>query len=282
MKNPFSHHQAAWPYPTLFAHRGGGLHAPENTLGAVKAGYARNYIAFEFDVKLSGDGIAMLMHDSTLERTTNGYGAVAEKTMAALEKLDAGAWHSDAFRGEPVPRFSAVAAFLHAHGLMANVEIKPCEHREAETGKLVGEMCAEIWRDRLVKPLISSFSVEALRAARAAAPDLPIGLLVKTPLESHLALLRSLACVSIHCHHARIDAALVRFFHGHGYRVLTYTVNDGSRLDALLAMGIDGVFTDALESMALHNDALVADTGRPMRDTLDADDEWRAAEPPMP
>jgi glycerophosphoryl diester phosphodiesterase len=282
MTNHITRGEAAWPYPTLFAHRGGGLHAPENTLAAIKAGHARGYIASEFDVKLSGDGIAMLMHDSTLERTTNGRGLVAENTMAALDKLDAGTWHSNAFRGEPVPRFSAVAAHLHAHGLLANVEIKPCPMRDTETGKAVAEMCAEIWRDRLVKPLISSFNVEALRAARAAAPDLPMGLLVETPLESHLALVQSLACVSIHCHHACIDAGLVRFFHGHGVRVLTYTVNDVSRLDALLAMGIDGVFTDALELMARHNDALLTDTGRLMRDALDVDDDWRAAEPPMP
>lgn len=282
MTDPILRHSLPWPYPTLFAHRGGGSHAPENTLGAVKAGQARGYIAFEFDVKLSGDGVAMLMHDSTLERTTNGKGAVAVMNMSALEKLDAGAWHSDAFRGELVPRFSTVATYLHAHGLMANVEIKPCEQRDVETGKWVGEMCAELWRDRLVKPLISSFSVDALRAARAAAPDLPMGLLVKIPLESHLALLRDLGCVSIHCHHARIDAALVRFFHGHGYRVLTYTVNDVARLDALLAIGVDGVFTDALELMAQDNAELLTDAGRPMRDALDADDEWRAAEPPMP
>ena len=282
MTNHITRGEAAWPHPTLFAHRGGGLHAPENTLGAIKTGQARGYIASEFDVKLSGDGIALLMHDSTLERTTNGRGLVAENTMAALEKLDAGAWHSDAFRSEPVPRFSAVAAHLHAHGLMANVEIKPCPMRDIETGKLVAEMCIEIWRDRLVKPLISSFSIVALRAARAAAPDLPMGLLVEIPLESHLTLLQSLGCVSIHCHHAAIDAALVRFFHGHGFRVLTYTVNDASRLDALLAIGVDGVFTDALEMMAAHRPELLADADKPMRDVLDADNEWRAAEPPMP
>ncbi len=282
MTNTIQRNPTSWPYPTLFAHRGGGKHAPENTLAAIKVGHAHGYIAFEFDVKLSGDGIALLMHDSTLERTTSGKGTVTEKTMTVLETLDAGAWHSDAFRGEPVPRFSAVATYLHAHGLMANVEIKPCAGRESETGKCVGEMCAELWRDRIVKPLISSFSVDALRAARAAAPDLPMGLLVEAPLESHLALLQSLGCVSIHCYHAPLDAALVRFFHGHGYRVLTYTVNDVARLDALRAMGVDGVFTDALELMAQDHAELLTDAGRPMRDALDADDEWRAAEPPMP
>ena len=68
-----------WPYPTLFAHRGGGVSAPENTLAAIKMGHAQSYIAVEFDVKLSQDGVALLMHDATLERTTDGSGFVAEK-----------------------------------------------------------------------------------------------------------------------------------------------------------------------------------------------------------
>ena len=271
-----------WPFPTLFAHRGGGIHAPENTLAAVKTGHAFNYAAIEFDVKLSGDAVAMLMHDSTLERTTNGRGSVAEKTIAELELLDAGLWHSDAFRAEPPPRFSAVAAYLHAHGLMANVEIKPSGNREFETGKIVAEMCEEIWRDRIVKPLISSFSVGALRAARAAAPALPLGLLVDNPGNEHLPLLQELGCVSIHCDHLYITAEWVRLFHRHGYRVLTYTVNRVEQINALLAMGVDGVFTDQLEMMAKAFGSLLSDAGKPMRDPFDDEDEWRAAPPPMP
>ena len=84
----------AWPYPTLFAHRGGGSLAPENTLAAMQCGYANGYGAVEFDVKLSADNIAFLLHDDTLDRTTNGFGAAAQMNMADLEKLDAGAWHS--------------------------------------------------------------------------------------------------------------------------------------------------------------------------------------------
>lgn len=274
--------QAAWPYPTLFSHRGGGIHAPENTYAAVKAGHALGYLAFEFDVKLSGDSVAMLMHDSTLDRTTDGRGVVADKTMAELALLDAGGWHSEAFRAEPPPRFSTVAAYLHANGLMANVEIKPSENRERETGKLVAEMCDEIWRDRIVKPLISSFSVDALRAARAASPALPMGLLADIAGEHHLPLLQELNCVSFHCNHLHITAELVRLFHRHDYRVLTYTVNRVERIHALLAMGVDGVFTDQLELMAKEFPALLTETGQPMRDPPNIDDQWRAAPPPMP
>ena len=283
MKTPPGYeNKASWPYPTLFAHRGGGVHAPENTLAAIKTGHVHSYAAVEFDVKLSGDSVAMLMHDSTLERTTNGRGRVADMTMAELETLDAGAWHSEAFRGEQIPRFSAVARYLHGLGLMANVEIKPCEGLEAETGKMVAELCVELWRDRFVKPLVSSFSLEALKAARAAAPELPIGLLVKIPGEQHLGVLESLGCVSLHCHHQHIRADLVRLFHRHGYRVMTYTVNEPERVGELLAMGVDGVFTDQLELMAKRFAHLLNDAGKPMSDPLEPDADWQSAVPPMP
>ncbi|MEO8104111.1 MAG: glycerophosphodiester phosphodiesterase [Betaproteobacteria bacterium] len=278
---PGNPNKASWPYPTLFAHRGGGVHAPENTLAAIQAGHAHSYAAVEFDVKLSGDAVAILMHDSTLERTTNGRGSVADKTMAELETLDAGAWHSGAFRGEHIPHFTAVAKYLHGLGMMANVEIKPCAGREAETGRMVAELCVELWRDRFVKPLVSSFSLDALQAARAAAPDLPLGLLVKVPLAEHLPRLEDLGCVSLHCHHEHITADLVRLFHGKGFRVMTYTVNEPDRLAELLALGVDGIFTDQLELMAKRFAHQLNDAGRPMGDPAD-DVDWLAVVPPMP
>ena len=265
-----------WPYPTLFAHRGGGVLAPENTLAAIQRGNAEGYGAVEFDVKLSADNIAFLLHDDSVDRTTNGRGLAAQFPMTELEKLDAGSWYhakhggratdsSANYRGETIPRFSAVAHYLRSVGMMANVEIKPCPGRDIETGKLVTELCVELWRDRLVKPLTTSFSVDALRAARLAAADAPMGLLVETPTESQLTLLQSLQCVSLHCHHASLTAALVQFFHEHGVRVLTYTVNDVERAAELMAMGIDGIFTDNLAVMAKRFPAQLQDGGRSMR-----------------
>ena len=270
-----------WPYPTLFAHRGGGTLAPENTLAAIRTGLEHSYAAVEFDVKLSADNIALLMHDESLERTSNGFGRIAEKNMAKLETLDAGAWHSAAFRGERIPRLTAVSKYLHAHGLMANVEIKPCPGRETKTGIAVAELCDELWRDRLVKPLISSFSVESLRAAHAAAPNSPMGLLVKIPGEQDLVLLKQLGAVSIHCDHQHITADLVKFFHLHGYRVMTYTVNEPSRVAALLDMGVDGIFTDNLEVMAKQFPAELSDAGRPMREPAEPEFIWPMPVPPF-
>ncbi len=270
-----------WPFPTLFAHRGAGKLAPENTLAAIKVGAANEYVAFEFDVKLSHEGVSILMHDATLERTTNGHGEVATKTIAELEKCDAGSWHSAPFAGEKIPRFSVVAKYLHGHGYLANVEIKPCPKREAETGKAVAEMCVEAWRDRLVKPLISSFSETALEAARKAAPTMPMGLLVTMACEDHLYTLKSLDCVSIHTHHESLDAETVRFFHEHGYRVLTYTVNDPERVATLLSWGIDGIFTDEIALMARRFPKALHTANKPMTHPVEQNLDWVNAIPPM-
>jgi glycerophosphoryl diester phosphodiesterase len=275
-------HPGNWPFPTLFAHRGAGKLAPENTLAAMKVGAAHEYLAFEFDVKLSQEGVSVLMHDATLERTTNGHGEVAQKTIVELEKLDAGSWHSPTFVGEKIPRFSAVAKYLHGHGYLANVEIKPCPKREAETGKAVAEMCVEAWRDRLVKPLISSFSETALEAAQQVAPQLPMGLLVTMACEDHLYTLKSLNCVSIHTHHDTLDAETVRFFHEHGYRVLTYTVNDAERVATLLSWGVDGIFTDEIALIARRFPKALHVANKPMTHPVEGNLDWLSAIPPMP
>ncbi|HEX7156357.1 MAG TPA: glycerophosphodiester phosphodiesterase family protein, partial [Burkholderiaceae bacterium] len=93
----------AWPYPRVLAHRGGGSLAPENTIAAISLGAARGQSAVEFDAMLARDGVPVLIHDPTLDRTTDGRGAVGRLSAAELARLDAGSWHSAHFAGEPVP-----------------------------------------------------------------------------------------------------------------------------------------------------------------------------------
>src|SRR3954462_11958379 len=147
-----------WPYPKLFAHRGGGSLAPENTVAAVKVGQSLGYRAHEFDVKLSKDGVAMLLHDDTLERTTTGRGRASDYAWADLAKLDAGSWHSEKFRGEGVASFEAIAKQLLSNEDMANVEIKPTSGFDRETGIAVANEAARLWSRAKVPPLLSSFS----------------------------------------------------------------------------------------------------------------------------
>src|SRR5262245_61294333 len=113
----------AWTFPRLVAHRGGGALAPENTLAGLRLAARLGYAGTEFDVKLSADGVPVLMHDDTLDRTTSGFGPVAPASLAELQDLDAGSWFGRAFTGERVPTYAAAAEACRALKLWANVEI---------------------------------------------------------------------------------------------------------------------------------------------------------------
>jgi glycerophosphoryl diester phosphodiesterase len=239
-----------WPYPSLFAHRGGGSLAPENTLAAVRKGQSLGFTAHEFDVKLSKDRVALLLHDATLERTTNGQGRAADLSWEELHRLDAGAWHSSEFHGEPLASFEEVAKLLRSKGTLANVEIKPTPGEERETGAVVAAEAARLWEGAAVPPLLSSFSFDALMAAREAAPHLPRGWLTKEFTPTDGARLQALQAVSLHTDHRKLDAARIPELHAKGYRVMLYTVNDVVTARALLDAGADGLFTDNLAEFA--------------------------------
>lgn len=239
-----------WPYPSRIAHRGAGGLAPENTLAAFRLGASLGYRMFEFDVKLSGDGTLVLMHDALLDRTTDGHGRVAGTTWARLAQLDAGRWHSAAYAGEGVPTLARVASWLLANALYANIEIKPCPGRDAETGAAAALEARSLWAGASPPPLLSSFSELALEAARRAAPELPRALLFEEPPIDWLDRCEALACVAVVVHHAALDRKLIARAHAAGLRVLAYTVNLPARARTLSGWGLDGLITDAVDRLA--------------------------------
>jgi glycerophosphoryl diester phosphodiesterase len=236
-----------WPYPRIVAHRGGGTLAPENTLAAIRLGASLGFAGVEFDVMLAGDGTPVLIHDETLARTTGVKGEVARTPYAALAKLDAGAWRGERWRGERIPAFADAARLCGELGLWANVEIKPAKGYERETGDAVARAAQALWAGAPRPPLLSSFSVEALAAARAAAPDLARGYLVDRIPADWRATMRPLGCVSLHCDHRSVTPALVEEVHAAGYAVLCWTVNDAGAARRLLGCGVDCLVTDALD-----------------------------------
>lgn len=241
---------AAWPYPRWVAHRGAGKLAPENTLAAFRLGAEHGYRMFECDVKLSADGVPFLMHDATLERTTNGNGRGADQPWGQLARLDAGSWHSRAYAGEPLPTFENVARWCLASGHFLNIEIKPTPGQEAETGDVVARHAARLWAGQAVPPLLTSFRPESLQAALLAAPSLPRGLLLDTLWDGCFDYAQQLQCVAIVCNHALWDAALVAKVHGLGMKCLSYTVNDEWAAQRLLALGTDAIITDRVDLFA--------------------------------
>ena len=246
-----------WPYPRLVAHRGGGALAPENTLAAIRLGQELGYRAHEFDVKLSRDGVAILLHDERLERTTNGQGRAADLAWAELQGLDAGGWHSPQFQGEPLASFQDACRLLRSRETMAHIEIKPTPGFDAATGRRVATLAREFFRGAPVSPLFSSFSFEALMAAREAAPEIPRGWLASEFTDADWDRLAALEAVSLHTNHRHFDARDVERLHARGYRVMLYTVNEIDTAQALLDAGVDGLFTDNLAEFAARFAALI-------------------------
>ncbi|MEO8157280.1 MAG: glycerophosphodiester phosphodiesterase [Betaproteobacteria bacterium] len=236
-----------WPYPRIVAHRGGGLLAPENTLAAIRLARNLGFTGVEFDVKLTADGVPVLMHDDMLERTTDGSGAVGEASYQDIATLDAGNWFGNEFGGERVPSFAAASALCREAGLWANIEIKPNPGEERQTGETVARMAKLLWTGAHPLPLLSSFSGLALEAAAVESPDLPRALLVAEAPPNWQAQLDRLQCVALHVNHRHLDAALVKAVHDAGHGVLAYTVNDSERALDLLDWGVDALVTDQLD-----------------------------------
>jgi glycerophosphoryl diester phosphodiesterase len=236
-----------WPYPRWIAHRGAGKLAPENTLAAFRVGASHGYAMYECDVKLSADGVPFLMHDASLERTTNGRGVGGEQPWSTLSRLDAGAWHSRAYAGEPLASLDAIARHCLRNRHLLNIEIKPTPGTEALTGRVVAEHAAQLWADEAIPPLLSSFQPDALAAASHAATALPRGLLLDTLWTDWDRVARDLGCAAVICNYALWDASLVDRVHRMGMRALSYTVNDESVAAHVLRLGTDGIITDRVD-----------------------------------
>ncbi len=242
-----------WPLPPVFAHRCGGALAPENTLAGLWVASRLGLRAVEFDVMLSADGSPWLIHDETLERTTDGRGRVCASGDRELQALDAGGKQHPAFAGEPLPTLAAAAVRCRQLGLAVNVEVKPAAGCEERTGELVARAVRDLWRGDSL-PLVSSFSEAALAAARAAVPELPLGCLYEAPPADWRLRLDRLDALTLHCAAASVTVDLLAEARAAGVPVLCYTVNQPALAATLFARGVTAVFSDRID---LFSDASV-------------------------
>lgn len=229
-------------YPRIIAHRCGGALAPENTLAGLVLAARLGCGGVEFDAMLSADGLPFVIHDETLERTTNGSGPVREQPAEVLHRLDAGSHHHKAYAGEPLPSLQRALALCATLDLWANVEIKPAQGFDIATGRCVAQVVAD--SPARAKVLLSSFSEIALAGAREVAPDLPRALLVEAVPEDWAERMAQVGACALHfaAREATLDvmvalrAAQVPF--------ACYTVNRRDDGNFLLGAGAAAIFTD--------------------------------------
>ena len=241
----------AFRYPRFFAHRGGGALAPENTLAGLRLAARLGFCGVEFDVMLSKDGTPVLIHDETLERTTDGVGRVAQSSLLELRRLDAGGRFHRAYANEPIPTLEEALACCHDLGLCANIEIKPAAGFAAETGAAVGSMVAgRAAQDSGLTTLLSSFSEEALAAAREYSPASPRALLVDAIPPDWQARLHSLDCLGLHCAASHLTQESASALVAAGVPFACYTVNHVAAAALLFDLGAAALFTDRLDLFA--------------------------------
>jgi glycerophosphoryl diester phosphodiesterase len=214
------------------AHRGASALAPENTLAAIERAIALGAAWVEVDVRACADGLVVI-HDDTLERTTNGHGPVATHTLAALRELDAGSSERIPLPQEVLDQCRGRCAVnLELKGPGVAPRLLPLIEENLDAGWPAGAL------------LCSSFDWSQLLTLRAALPNLPLGVLCEQVDAAAVAMARQLGARVIACALAHAEAAAVAAAHGAGCALWVFTVNDPADAGRLAALGVDGVFTD--------------------------------------
>ena len=230
--------------PLNFAHRGASHQAPANTLAAFLLAAELGADGIELDAQLSKDGEVVVIHDFTLEGTTDGMGLVRSKTLAELRELDAGSWFDPAFAGQRIPTLQEVADAV-GHRLLLNVELKTTGMRDEG---LAAEALRIIEDNHLIaSTVVSSFNPFALRRARQLNPHVSTGLLYAPdqPIWLRRAWLRSwIQPEALHPHHSIVTTDYVQWAKSHGYHIHTWTVDEPEEVRRLTHCGVDLIITN--------------------------------------
>ncbi len=221
--------------------------APENTLAAFRLCAEYGVTRFELDVDLLLDGSVIVLHDSTLDRTTDRTGPYTELTREDLAEIDAGSWFSATFAGEPIPTLDQVVDLMNEAGLDANVELKARPVRADHQRALVTAVARELERLNSGRDvLISSFSPLALAEYRRIVPDARLACIFDSRRMDGLwhSTATMLGAAALHPSNAKVTRRSVKDFRRAGYDVNVWTVNDVERAKELARWGVTGVFTD--------------------------------------
>jgi len=238
--------------PRVIAHRGFSGVAPENTLAAIQKAIDLGADMAEIDVLLSRDRRVVVIHDATVDRTTDGRGPVADLSLKELRHLDAGSWFSDEFAGEKLPTLAEVLDLVRGR-ILLNVEIKT----EAVTSEIEGGIVERVLRliaERQMddQVMLSSFDPEALRQARQLDASIRTATLYNKKLHRGMGPLEIMAAVGsngFNLSARQLDADILRVCHRQRRPVAVYTVDEPAKMKRLIAMGVDAIFTNRPDRM---------------------------------
>lgn len=225
----------------IIAHRGASGHAPENTLAAIRLAKELGCHWIEVDVTISSDRVAVIFHDETLERCTNGNGFVTLSPWSELQKLDAGTWFSTNFCDENILSLDQLLDAAIEYGLNVNLEIKPIIGLEYETMSSVIKTIRQ--RTHWPTLLISSFSERCLSHAQKELNDIPRALNVESIPHDWRCRLTAIDACALHFAREFIDQERIKQI-CQEYAISCYTVNAAQPAEQLFELGVDAIFTD--------------------------------------
>ncbi len=240
----------------MIGHRGAAARAPENTLEGIQSAADAGARWVEVDARLTADDVPVLMHDPTLDRTTDGAGRVRTTPADTIAQLDAGGWFNAGFAGARAPTLEVAADLAGRLGIGLNVELKPDADTIALTGERVGQLLERLLErlldgmpdatsTPLVAPLLlSCFDAACLRAAKAAAPRLALALNAERATAAAIETARGLGCCALHLAQEHATPAAISAISGAGLVAGVFTVNHPPAARRLLTLGVSYVFTD--------------------------------------
>jgi glycerophosphoryl diester phosphodiesterase len=226
--------------PLIIAHRGASGHAPENTLAAFSRSVELGAGFIETDLRLSRDLQFVVIHDSTLERTTNGRGAVHDRTLAELRELDAGQWFDRGFRGERIPCLEEILAFGHKHDVVFYLEIK----YDGAWGMHHALVAAFRNAESAARAVVLSFDPATLIALRQLDSSIMVGLLAEEEEPDFVKASLDAGARQLCLRSTLVTPDLVQQAHRSDLQVIAWTVNSADEMRSMMATGVDGIMTD--------------------------------------
>jgi len=227
--------------PLIIAHRGAAGEAPENTLAAFELALRQGCDAIELDIHLSKDDELIVCHDRTIDRTTDGSGAIRDMIVTELKHFDAGQWFHERYAGERIPLLKEVFDFV-PEDILINVEIKETYEGQIE------ERLVQLLRDcnRLSQVVVSSFDHKSLRRLSHIEPEVKIGLLYTMNAVDHneLANLLGVPVYALHPYSKLMDREDILRATSHGLQVYPWTINTKAAMQQAIDNGVSGIITD--------------------------------------
>ncbi len=230
----------------IIAHRGASGNAPENTLAAFRKAVALGATFIETDLQLSRDARFVAIHDATVNRTTNGHGAVHDMTLADLRKLDAGSWFGSEFAGERIPTLEEILEFSKKNDVVFYLEIKPGAAWGGEHA-LIGAL-----RDsgEIPRAVVISFDAAIVLNLRKIEPTLMTGLLYDGQIENPLEKAVEIGARQLAIRGDLVTPALIAQAKKKDLQVVCWTVNHPAHMRMLAAAGVDGIMSDYPDRLA--------------------------------